>query len=193
MFYMVTKELMIPYRAHTQDESYFIDSAFSRQHRTIWDIEKFWGQTSEAARSVAKKITEAGFLLCGGDHSTATYEEATYNTGLFSLIFPRETSEDIIQNSNHSSPHPLSLGELVYWKNEGFADEPITVRYDMNIDSPQNFKEVARLEKFLRNNDLPFQVTPTMDDVTRVIHISRRTIERAERYQIERNKAFQRD
>jgi|SRR3989338_160561 len=190
---MVVEQVVMPYRVHSKDEMAYFNRFFNQQHnRTIWDIERFWSQTTEAAEDVAKKIVEAGFLLSTKVHDIESYRGSVYHTGLYSLIFPCGTHNELLQKPLTNSPEytKSNLGKLVYWEDGGFNDEPIIVQYDLDIDSSQNFDEVARLERFLRKNNLPFQVTPNLDEIQELILKSKRAIQRAELYQTERNKTF---
>lgn len=197
-------ELNIPYRKHTKHERDYFVADFGKRYQikdragilvkspTIYDIERFWSQTFEAGQEVATKLTKAGFLLSVCIPITANYHGSSYNIGLVGFIFPSETSSEILAfpTSTHYN-NRSNLGELVYWQNGGFDEEPITVQYDLDIDSPQRFEEVARLEQFLKQENLPFQVTPTMEDIEMLIEKHRRETLRAELYKKEHNKTFQ--
>jgi len=196
----MASQTTIPYRKHTEEErsAFIID--FDKQYTiresdgtlikssTIWDIERFWGQTFEAGQEVATRLTNAGFLLSACIPRMANYHGSSYNIGLVGLIFPLGTPNEALAFPR-SKPHNngSNLGELVYWQNWGFTKEPITVKYNLDPDSPQKFEEVAKLEQFLKQENLPFQVTPTLDEVQKIMDKCRRDLQRAENYKIERD------
>jgi len=181
----------ILYRVHDADEYQIFDTAFSRiPGRSIWDVEKFWSQTTRGARLLAGQITEAGFLLSRDFTCLADYDDVSYNVGLYCLIFPIGTPEDVLRQSDYPSPHQSSLGQMFFWRNGGFRSQPIIVKYDITPSSLQDFGEVRKLETFLRNNKFPFQVIPTMDEVKKVIASNEGAIRRAKSYLEERSQSF---
>ncbi len=175
------KDLVIPYRIHSGDELQIFKSHFDKDYRNVWDVESFWIRTINEAESVAERIKDAGFLISDKENQSQLYHGAFYKVGSFSFIYPSSAPKDLLVIG--VDPHPSKLGKLVYWQGGGFIEEPITVQYDLDIDSTQNFDEVVRLERFLKNSNLSFRVTPTLEQVAKIGADAQRLIQRATDYQ----------